>query len=161
MFRLTSAILVALVATGKNVSAFVPHSPSVARFSTARHFGVDPSSHHFQDLSHQLQHLPQAFSSLTLSDAMDALGDAASSAAAPVADVVEEAAKADTGWFGFLTEPIQIFLQFIHSSLMMAGLSENSWGVSIVMLTVLIKLVTFPLTKTQLESTNKMQVSLM
>jgi len=75
--------------------------------------------------------------------------------------VVEEAAKADTGWFGFLTEPIQIFLQFIHSSLMMAGLSENSWGVSIVMLTVLIKLVTFPLTKTQLESTNKMQVSLM
>jgi len=151
-FRLTSAVLVALVAG--QAAAFMPHSlRTAAPISTsARHFGVDPST--FQDLSHQIQHMPDVFSSsLTLSDAMDA----ASSAVQPLADAAEEVATgSDNGWFGFLTEPIQLLLQAIHSGVMSVS-PQNSWGISIIALTVLIKVVTFPLTKTQLESTNKMQ----
>lgn len=147
-FRLTSAVLLALVVAGPT-SAFLPHSVvKTTTTTTARSFGVDPSV--FQDLPQHIQHLPDAFSSISLSDAMDGLADAA--------DVAEEVAKSDSGWFGFLTEPISILLQLIHQGLMGVGMSENSWGISIIGLTVLIKVVTFPLTKTQLESTNKMQV---
>ena len=163
-FRLTSSVLVALVAG--QAAAFVPHSVRTttsipAGSKSARYFGVDPSM--FHDLPQHIQHMPDAFSSMTLSDAMEAVADAATSVAQPMADAATDAAQevatSDNGWFGFLTEPIQILLQLIHSAFMGAGMSENSWGVSIVALTVLIKVVTFPLTKTQLESTNKMQVS--
>jgi YidC/Oxa1 family membrane protein insertase len=54
--------------------------------------------------------------------------------------------------------PIQGLMSLIHGALVAMGVSSNAWGVTIIMLTILIKVVTFPLTKTQLESTNKMQV---
>lgn len=75
------------------------------------------------------------------------------------AEAVAQAATADqgNGWFGFLTVPIEGLLQLIHSALVAVGVSADAWGVSIIMLTVLIKVLTFPLTKTQLESTTKMQ----
>lgn len=102
-----------------------------------------------------------------LSDAMDGLAgstvdtltQAVTSAvsAAPVTpDAVVEAAADDNGWFGFLTLPIEGLLQIIHSLIAATG-TANAWGVTIIVLTILIKVVTFPLTKTQLESTNKMQ----
>ena len=176
--RIPSLLLAATLAV-EQVSAFVPRSirtstplPSIATTTTARYFGVDPSA--FHDLPQHIQHLPNAFSSLTISaeDVMGSLAnaassvvqpavDAASSAVQPATDVVNEVATKDNGWFGFLTEPISLLLQLIHSGLTMAGMQADSWGVSIVALTVLIKLVTFPLTKTQLESTNKMQVRIM
>ena len=154
-FRLTSSVLLALAVAGP-AAAFLPHSVVKTTTTTARSFGVDPSV--FQDLPQHIQHMPDAFSSISLSDAMDGLADAAATVAQPAADVAEEVAKSDSGWFGFLTEPISLLLQLIHQGFMAAGLSENSWGISIIALTVLIKVVTFPLTKTQLESTNKMQV---
>ena len=112
-----------------------------------RSLGVDPS--HFTDLAHQMGSLQDAFGSLNLADAMDAVADTAS-------DIVQEPAAADNGWFGFLTVPIRGFLQIIHTVLAATGMG-NAWGVSIIVLTILIKVFTFPLTKTQLESTNKMQ----
>ena len=173
----SASFALAAICLAETSLAFVPHSVRTASPSkTARSLGVDPSV--FQDIPHHIQHLPNAFSSMTLSDAMDAMTDAATSVAQPVADAadavsasadavsasvapaVEEVAKSDNGWFGFLTEPISLLLQVLHSGLVSAGLSANSWGVSIVVLTVLIKVLTFPLTKTQLESTNKMQVSI-
>ena len=172
--RIATAALAALC-LAETCHAFVPHSVRTATPSkTARSFGVDPSF--FHDIPQHIQHLPDAFSSLTLSDAADAMDamtdavtDAASAVSQPVADAadavsasvapaVEEVAKRDNGWFGFLTEPISLLLQVVHSGLVSAGLDANSWGVSIVALTILIKVLTFPLTKTQLESTNKMQV---
>jgi len=133
------------------VVAFAPPSPSFAarRPSTmTRSLGVDPF--HFADLAHQMGSLQDAFGSLNLADAMDAVADTAS-------DIVQEpAAAADNGWFGFLTVPIRGFLQIIHTVLAATGMG-NAWGVSIIVLTILIKVFTFPLTKTQLESTNKMQ----
>lgn len=41
------------------------------------------------------------------------------------------------------------------------GMSADAWGVSIIVMTIVIKLLTFPLTKQQLESTNKMQVRIL
>ena len=133
--------------------AFAP-SRFTARPNTARSLSVDPSS--FTDLHN-------VFSSISLSDAVDALQPEA------VADAVQQAAPAaadaaaqgsGNGWFGFLTGPTEGLLQVIHSTLVAVGLSNDAWGVSIIAMTLVIKLLTFPLTKTQLESTNKMQVSI-
>ncbi|CAB9510963.1 Membrane protein insertase YidC [Seminavis robusta] len=156
--RVPSSTLAALSLLA-TASAFVPHSIRSASSTTTPRFGVvDPSL--FHDLPHQVQH---AFTLLADAD-LDSLTDAATAAVAPAsdavtaaADVAGEVAKKDSGWFGFLTEPISMLLQGIHSVLNVGGMNTNSWGVSIVALTVLIKVVTFPLTKTQLESTNKMQ----
>jgi membrane protein insertase Oxa1/YidC/SpoIIIJ len=132
--------------------AFAPAQFGV-RAVTARSFGVDHSV--FQDLPHQVHTLQHAFSTLNLADALDAVADT------PTPDAVVDAAAAGSGngWFGFLEAPIEGLLKLCHSALVTMGMTENSWGLSILFMTTLIKLLTFPLTKTQLESTNKMQVS--
>jgi YidC/Oxa1 family membrane protein insertase len=124
---------------------------------------MDPSQLH--ELPNQLQTLQDAFSSMSLADLdVDALSTTASEAVSSAvqsvdgAGAVEEAATSNNGWFGFLTGPTMAFLQLIHTGLVAVGLSNDSWGVSIIVLTVVIKLLTYPLTKAQLESTNKMQV---
>ena len=123
---------------------------------------IDPSS--MQDLPQHVDTLHQFFSSLTLAD-MDV--DAMSSAldAAPISggdtavvDAAAEAANNNGGWFGFLTLPIESLLQILHGGLKSVGV-PNAWGTSIIVMTLVIKALTFPLTKGQLESTNKMQAS--
>jgi YidC/Oxa1 family membrane protein insertase len=141
----------------------------VATSRTARSFGLDPSS--FQDLSQHVDSFRDVFTSLTLSDVdldPSAITDAAPAAidaatraaidAAPAATDAAAAVSSNGGWFGFLTGPIQGLLVLIHSSMVAMGVSSNAWGISIILLTIIVKAVTFPLTKTQLESTNKMQV---
>lgn len=124
-----------------------------ARPNTARSLGIDHSS--LQDLPHHVQSLQEAFSTVSLSDAFDSIPEPAA-----VVDAAAEVAEkgSGNGWFGFLTGPIESLLQIIHSMLVGVGI-DNTWGVSIIVMTLVIKLATFPLTKTQLESTNKMQVS--
>ena len=75
--------------------------------------------------------------------------------------IAESPAAADggNGWFGFLTLPIEYLLQAIHGALATSAISSNAWGVSIIVMTIMIKAATYPLTRSQLESTNKMQVS--
>lgn len=147
-------------------SAFAP--PTTFR-STTKLSAIDPSAIH--DLS---QHSVAAadsinhfFSSVLISDLdADAVSNAAATIpldAAPGAPVDAAAAAAvdasnDNGWFGFLTVPIEGLLKLIHAGLAGAGVTQ-AWGLSIIAMTVLIKVLTFPLTKGQLESTNKMQVS--
>ena len=137
----SEAYAFAPASTTRRVTSFVAKRPS----TSARSLGVDPSQ--FTDLSHHVGQLQDVFGSFNLADAMEAVADTAT-------DVVNEGA--DNGWFGFLTIPIRGLLQIIHSFIAMTGTS-NAWGATIILLTVLIKVVTFPLTKTQLESTNKMQ----
>jgi len=93
--------------------------------------------------SQQMQQLPDVLSSFTIAD--------------EVVDAVAETAKNNNGWLGFLTGPIAGLLQLIHESLVSVGLSEGAWGLSIIAITLLIKAATFPITKTQLESSTKMQ----
>ena len=131
--------------------AFAP-SRFTARPNTARSLSVDPSS--FNDLHN-------VFSSISLSDAVDALQpDAVADAVQQAAPAAADAASQGSGPFGILTGPTESLLQLIHSALVAVGVSGNAWGVSIITITLVIKLLTFPLTKTQLESTNKMQVSI-
>ena len=134
-----------------NANAFAPTGmTSASRQSTAR--ALSPMNH--------IQSLQDAMPTFSLAD-LDAAGLPVSdvAAAAPAAAAaVEEVAKKDNGWFGFLTGPTEGFLQLIHSGLTAVGLDSNAWGISIIVLTLTIKLLTFPLTKTQLESTQRMQV---
>jgi YidC/Oxa1 family membrane protein insertase len=111
---------------------------------------VDPSL--ITDVMSQVHHIQDfmAPSSMMLADAIDAVGDTLTT------DASAAAATTDNGWFGFLTEPIEGLLKLIHLGVAATG-TGNSWGISIVLLTILIKVVTYPLQKTQLESTNKMQ----
>jgi len=133
-----------------NANAFAPVGISPAsRQSTARAFSpMDPSNLH--EIPHHIQSLQDVMSTFSIADL-----DVDAAAAAQTAG---EVAKTDNGWFGFLTGPTRGFLQLIHTGLNAVGLDSNSWGISIIVLTVTVKLLTFPLTKTQLESTQKMQL---
>lgn len=62
-----------------------------------------------------------------------------------------------SGWFGFLAGPIEQFLELIHTVLADYLHLDNAWGVSIILLTVLIKAFTYPLSYQQISSTSKMQ----
>lgn len=174
------ALAVAL--TWASASAFAPSAfTRPVRGSSSRLGAVDPSTLH--DLPHQVEAFRDAFSSsVVISDitaAIDAttaaaggavtqVSDAISSgtvdnvaatvgtAAAPAVDAAAEAAT-DNGWFGFLTAPIEGLLGIIHGTLVAVGMDSDAWGVSIVAMTLFIKILTYPLTKQQLESTGKMQ----
>uniref|UniRef100_A0A7S0T8H6 Membrane insertase YidC/Oxa/ALB C-terminal domain-containing protein n=1 Tax=Pseudo-nitzschia delicatissima TaxID=44447 RepID=A0A7S0T8H6_9STRA len=139
-----------------SVNAFAPTGMS-PRQSTARAV-IDPSNLH--DLPHHIQSFQDVMSSFSIAD-LDSAGlpvsDIAAAAPQIAADVAEEVSKPDNGWFGFLTGPTMAFLNLIHTAFVAVGLDSNSWGVSIIALTLSIKLLTFPLTKSQLESTQKMQ----
>ena len=156
--RMKSAIVFATVVT--STAAFTA-PPSVRRSST-RLAAIDPFAS-ATDLPQHVDALSQFFSSLTVADLdVDAAASAASdvaAAAAPAADVADAAAQQGNGWFGFLAAPIEGLLKVIHIALTSMGMSADAWGISIIAMTVVIKLLTFPLTKSQLESTNKMQVS--
>jgi len=118
---------------------------------TALSLGVDPSF--FHDLPQQFDSLQNALSSVTLADAAALAPDVADG----VDGVDAAAAASGNGWFGFLVGPISGLLVIIHGGLVAAGLPADTWGVSIILLTLTIKALTFPLTKTQLEGTSKMQ----
>jgi hypothetical protein len=170
----SSGLILSAVVGGSD--AFAPSTKlgATRRPRTARSFSLMDHSN-LPDLPNQLQSLHDAFASSNyfLADLdADALtsgvtaaiqgADAAATAGgavANVADVADAAAKTtNNGWFGFLTGPTMGFLQLIHTGLVAVGLSKDAWGVSIIVLTLTIKLLTFPLTKSQMESTNKMQV---
>lgn len=125
--------------------AFAPAGPFAAQrsaVSSARSLVVDP--HFLNEVPNQMKSLHDVFSTLSLSDATEAAA---------------EVAKSENGGFAILTGPITFILESVHSLLVSAGVTSNAWGISIIAITLLIKVATFPLTKTQLESTNKMQVS--
>ena len=160
-----SALALALVASPcATVVAFAPSSGIARPTTTARSMAVDPTA--FADMSHQVSALQDAVSSLLVADV--GLVDAVTSGAADnVAEATgalagatdAAAAGTDNGWFGFLAGPIEFLLQVIHKVLVGAGMPANAWGISIVAMTLVIKVLTYPLTKSQLESTSKMQVS--
>jgi len=132
-------LLVAFCTT--SVEAFAPDGTRrTFRKSTARSLSpIDLSSLH--ELPHQIDSFQNVMSTLSIADM----------------DAAAEATKSNSGGLGFLTGPTIGFLQWIHAGLNALGVKNNSWGVSIIVLTMTIKLATYPLTKTQLESTQKMQ----
>lgn len=135
------------------LSSAVAFAPPLSILRTTQLAAIDPSAF---DASH-VDSLSHFFSSLTLSD-LDAGALSAAPPGADAAAAADAAATADpgNGWFGFLAGPIEELLQLIHKSLTSVGI-KNAWGITIITMTVVIKALTFPLTKSQLDSTNKMQ----
>jgi len=152
---------ISCLALSVGVQGFTPAQRTAFGARTARSMAVDPSM--FHDLPQHVDSLRDAFTTMSLADldtdvatqALDAATTAVTSTPPEVADAA--AAASDNGWFGFLVGPIEGLLGLIHGALVGVGMSADAWGVSILAMTLLIKLLTFPLTKTQLESTNKMQ----
>jgi len=88
---------------------------------------------------------PSAFS--WLADAADVAGEAAGAAA--------DAAQGD--WFDLiLVKPFEFGITALHELLQGLGV-QNSYGPAIILFTIGVKALTFPLTKQQIESTTKMQ----
>ncbi len=152
---------VALLALVHKCAAFAP--TAFTGRSNANAFKqsamVDPSM--FHDLPHHIDTLSNVFSSINLADAdlLSTAADSAQTAVAPVTEAVTEAAAPDNGWFGFLAGPIEFLLELLHGIFAGVGMDSNTWGLAIISMTTIIKLVTYPLTAQQLESTSKMQVS--
>lgn len=136
----------------ENVDAFAPTkwTNSASSRSTSIKSGTQRQLYLDSSIFHDAHaHMDQLASILTSSSPSLLLSDAAEATA--------QVAKDDNGWFGFLEGPIEFILKGIHSTLVGMGMSEDAWGVTIIAMTTLIKLATYPLTKSQLESTNKMQ----
>lgn len=122
----------------------------VRTVSSTRHSAiVDPSV--FTDISHNADSIQSFFSTISLSDAADAVA----ATAGDVADVVSK--DPGNGWFGFLEQPIELTLCTVHDGFASMGITANAWGLSIIVITSVIKLFTYPLTAQQLKSTSKMQ----
>lgn len=80
------------------------------------------------------------------------LADAAVSAAPDAAAPVEK----NGGWFGFISDAMEVVLKVLKGGLATLHV-PYSYGFAIILLTVLVKVVTYPLTKQQVESTLAMQ----
>uniref|UniRef100_A0A2P2L2X2 Uncharacterized protein MANES_04G033500 n=1 Tax=Rhizophora mucronata TaxID=61149 RepID=A0A2P2L2X2_RHIMU len=84
----------------------------------------------------------------TLADAAVA-GDAASTA-------TDAAAQKSGGWFGFISDGMEFVLKILKD-LLAAVHVPYAYGFAIILLTVIVKIATLPLTKQQVESTLAMQ----
>ncbi|CAI5936751.1 unnamed protein product, partial [Closterium sp. NIES-65] len=80
-----------------------------------------------------------------------AVADAAADVAPAAAEVVQ-----DRGWFSGLADLLEAFLKVLEEGLVSLKV-PYAYGFSIILLTIIVKVVTFPLTKKQVESTLAMQ----
>ncbi|EIE23496.1 hypothetical protein COCSUDRAFT_15426 [Coccomyxa subellipsoidea C-169] len=97
------------------------------------------------------------------SSAAQAVGDKAADAIVSSATAVQsatdaaaEAVQRDNGWFGFFTGPFETVLKVLDTGLDKLHV-PYSYGFSIILLTIFVKALTFPLSKKQVESTVAIQ----
>ncbi|BDA47392.1 Inner membrane protein PPF-1, chloroplastic [Coccomyxa sp. Obi] len=97
------------------------------------------------------------------SSAAQAVGEKAAEAVTSSATAVQSATDAaaevvqrDNGWFGFFTGPFETVLKVLDSGLDKLHV-PYSYGFSIILLTIFVKALTFPLSKKQVESTVAIQ----
>lgn len=82
--------------------------------------------------------------------------DAAVADPSVVADAAAETTKKSGGFLSFFADGFESFLKLIDAGLSKAGV-PFSYGFSIIVLTLLVKIATYPLSKKQVESTLSMQ----
>jgi YidC/Oxa1 family membrane protein insertase len=122
-----------LVCRASNIEPFLFHSVTDA--------GV-PSA---------LDHLAASLTNLAV------LGDVVAAAdPSAVADAAADAPQKSGGFMSIFAGPLESFLKLIDSGLDSAGV-PYSYGFSIIVLTLLVKLATYPLSAKQVESTLRMQ----
>lgn len=83
------------------------------------------------------------------------LADAAV-AADPASSSADAAVQKTNGWFGFISDAMEVVLKVLKDGLAAVHV-PYSYGFAIILLTVIVKIATFPLTKQQVESTLAMQ----
>lgn len=83
------------------------------------------------------------------------LADAAV-AADPAASSADAAVQKNNGWFGFISDGMEFVLKVLKDGLAAVHV-PYSYGFAIILLTVIVKVATYPLTKQQVESTLAMQ----
>ncbi|KAI3830071.1 hypothetical protein L1987_04204 [Smallanthus sonchifolius] len=88
----------------------------------------------------------------TLADAAVAVDSAASASADSAATTVQKSG----GWFGFISDAMEVVLKVLKDGLSAVHV-PYSYGFAIILLTVVVKVATLPLTKQQVESTLAMQ----
>ncbi len=84
------------------------------------------------------------------------LADLDPSAASDVVDAAADAAAKKGGFFSFFTDSFESFIKLIDDGLAKAGV-PYSYGFAIILITISVKLATYPLSKKQVESTLSMQ----
>ncbi|XP_028775794.1 inner membrane protein PPF-1, chloroplastic [Neltuma alba] len=89
----------------------------------------------------------------TLADAAVSADPGAGAAASTSTDVV---AQKNGGWFGFISEAMEFVLKVLKDGLSAVHV-PYAYGFAIILLTFIVKVATFPLTKQQVESTLAMQ----
>ncbi|KAM0953561.1 putative membrane insertase YidC/ALB3/OXA1/COX18, membrane insertase YidC/Oxa1 [Dioscorea sansibarensis] len=84
------------------------------------------------------------------------LADAAVVADPSAATAANDAAQKNGGWFGFISETMEVVLKVLKDGLSAIHV-PYAYGFAIILLTVIVKIATLPLTKRQVESTLAMQ----
>uniref|UniRef100_A0A804MZZ5 Membrane insertase YidC/Oxa/ALB C-terminal domain-containing protein n=1 Tax=Zea mays TaxID=4577 RepID=A0A804MZZ5_MAIZE len=90
----------------------------------------------------------------TLADAAVAAADTAAGAGADAGQAA--AVQKNSGWFGFISEALEVVLKVLKDGLSAVHV-PYSYGFAIILLTIIVKAATLPLTKKQVESTLAMQ----
>ncbi|KAF8030866.1 hypothetical protein BT93_D0146 [Corymbia citriodora subsp. variegata] len=134
-----------------------PHLRRLAPTTTRVKFSFHeiPPVHSFDPSSLDLTSVFSRAESLlyTLADAAVAADSAAAGAASGSTDV---AAQKNGGWFGFISDGMEFVLKVLKDGLSAVHV-PYAYGFAIILLTVIVKVATFPLTKQQVESTLAMQ----
>lgn len=91
----------------------------------------------------------------TLADAAVVAADSAAGAAGGGADA-DTAVQKSGGWFGFISDAMEVVLKILKDGLSAVHV-PYAYGFAIILLTIVVKAATLPLTKQQVESTMAMQ----
>lgn len=86
----------------------------------------------------------------------DAAVSADPAAAGPASGTADAAVQKNGGWFGFISEGMEVVLKVLEDGLTAVHV-PYAYGFAIILLTVIVKIATYPLTKKQVESTLAMQ----
>ncbi|KAL1545155.1 Inner membrane protein PPF-1, chloroplastic [Salvia divinorum] len=123
--------------------------PSTRRIST----GVNFSLHQLPPIDHFSAIVQRAETLLfTLADAAVALDGGAGSTDSATAAATHKSG----GWFGFISDAMEVVLKILKDGLATVHV-PYAYGFAIILLTVIVKIATLPLTKQQVESTLAMQ----
>lgn len=133
----------------QNRPSLLRHGKSVGRrkLSVSAHLGGVPGPETIQAHAELAHHLIRNFDASLFS-----LADAAATADG----ALEGVKQGSDGWLGGLTDALEKILIFLKDGLATLKV-PYAYGFSIILLTLLVKAATFPLTKAQVESTISMQ----
>ncbi|KAK9170511.1 hypothetical protein Syun_002651 [Stephania yunnanensis] len=92
----------------------------------------------------------------TLADAAVVAADSATGGGGDGGGAAGAAVQKNGGWFGFISEGMEVVLKVLKDGLTAVHV-PYAYGFAIILLTVIVKVATFPLTKKQVESTLAMQ----